>query len=210
MKLGSENSGENTGENTGGSNGVNIRIMLTVEDAGEHVSEEDRAAVDGALGSYRVGQYLDISLLKIVGESQNRIPETTGKIRITIAVPENLKAAEDVQERSLILLFWLRASAALSVYQGFPHVYIAYRSPCRTEARAYWCHESRSRRLWQGGIFSQAHVSVWFLRGNRWNKWLLWRAALLPSALLQAVPNVRCLSGRGQDGREPVCRPRFL
>lgn len=153
MKLGSENSGENTGENTGGSNGVNIRIMLTVEDAGEHVSEEDRAAVDGALGSYRVGQYLDISLLKIVGESQNRIPETTGKIRITIAVPENLKAAEDVQERSLILLFWLRASAALSVYQGFPHVYIAYRSPCRTEARAYWCHESRSRRLWQGGIF---------------------------------------------------------
>lgn len=82
--------------------GVNIRIILTVEDAGERVSEEDRAAVDGALGSYKVGQYLDISLFKIVGESQNRIPETAGKIRITIAVPENLKAAEDVQEYAII------------------------------------------------------------------------------------------------------------
>ena len=82
--------------------GVNIRIILTVEDAGERVSEEDRAAVDGALGSYAVGQYLDISLFKIVGESQNRIPETSGKIRITIAVPENLKAADGVQEYAVM------------------------------------------------------------------------------------------------------------
>lgn len=82
--------------------GVDIRIVLTVEDAGSSVSEEDRAAVDGALGSYTTGQYLDISLFKVVGDNQSRIPETARKIRITIAVPEGLKALEGVQEYAVI------------------------------------------------------------------------------------------------------------
>lgn len=82
--------------------GVDIKIILTVEDAGSSVSEEDRAAVDGALGSYTTGQYLDISLFKVVGDNQSRIPETARKIRITIAVPEGLKALEGVQEYAVI------------------------------------------------------------------------------------------------------------
>lgn len=82
--------------------GVNIRIVLAVEDAGSSVSEEDRAAVDGALGSYTTGQYLDISLFKVVGDNQSRIPETARKIRITIAVPEGLKVLGGVQEYAVI------------------------------------------------------------------------------------------------------------
>ena len=74
--------------------GTDIRIILHVEDASERVSAEEKAVVEANLSGYAIGQYLDISLYKLVGESRTQITETSGKIRITFEIPESLRLSE--------------------------------------------------------------------------------------------------------------------
>lgn len=71
--------------------GTDIRIILNVEDMSERVDEAEKALVESVLQDWSVGQYLDVSLYKLIGEQRTQITETTGKIRITIAIPDNLK-----------------------------------------------------------------------------------------------------------------------
>ncbi len=72
-------------------NGTEIKIILDVKDAAATVSSEDKAAVKTALNGYKVGQYLDINLYKLIGENRSGVSETARKIRLTIAVPDSLK-----------------------------------------------------------------------------------------------------------------------
>lgn len=87
--------------------GTDVRVVLYVEDASELVTAEGRAFVESALQSvmqeaamsgnavqnYVAGQYLDVSLYKLIGENRTQITETAGKIAVTIAIPDSLKAA---------------------------------------------------------------------------------------------------------------------
>lgn len=73
--------------------GVDIRIILTVEDGEALVPGKDKEVVQKALGElsgYQLGQYLDINLWKIIGEAQEKITETNGFVTITFEVPEKL------------------------------------------------------------------------------------------------------------------------
>lgn len=84
--------------------GTNIKIILEVQDAQNIISSEDKALVEAALNSpglkgFAVGQYLDISLFKIIGESRDAIHESYGKITITIAVPDSLKNTDNNKTR---------------------------------------------------------------------------------------------------------------
>ena len=80
-------------------NGTDIKIVLNVKDASESVSPETKqmveAALEAASEAYIVGQYLDVSLLKVISDSSGtmtRAVETTNKpILITITIPENMK-----------------------------------------------------------------------------------------------------------------------
>ena len=74
--------------------GTDIRIILHVEDASERVSAEEKAFVEANLSGYAIGQYLDISLYKMIGESRTQITSTTGKIRIMLEIPESLRLSE--------------------------------------------------------------------------------------------------------------------
>lgn len=71
--------------------GTDIRIVLNVEDMSERVDEAEKALVESVLQDWRVGQYLDISLFKLIGEQRTQITETAGKIRITLAIPKSLR-----------------------------------------------------------------------------------------------------------------------
>lgn len=74
-------------------NGVDIKIILTVEDGTELVSDEDKEKIEetiNGLPDYKLGQYLDVNLLKIIGEEQTKISETKAPIKITFGIPENL------------------------------------------------------------------------------------------------------------------------
>ena len=79
--------------------GTDIRIVLDVKDASDSVGSGDKGLVEAALQEadavkgYKVGQYLDISLFKIVGESRSAISRTNSKITVTIAIPDSLKNA---------------------------------------------------------------------------------------------------------------------
>lgn len=72
--------------------GTDIKVVLSVEDASNTVSAADKAAVTARMEStYKLGQYLDINLFKVIGNDRSPVRETKGKIRIIIMIPESLK-----------------------------------------------------------------------------------------------------------------------
>ena len=75
--------------------GTGVKIILKVENAAENVSAEDKEKVEAeinGLSNYNLGQYLDITLLKKIGEDQEqKITETNAPITITFELPEGLR-----------------------------------------------------------------------------------------------------------------------
>ena len=111
--------------------GTDIRIVLNVEDMSERVDETEKALVESVLQDWRVGQYLDISLFKLIGEQRTQITETAGKIRITLAIPGSLRrTAGTAGEDSMNLAEYADASGAaqqtfyaiLRVHNGQPEL----------------------------------------------------------------------------------------
>ena len=76
-------------------NGIDIKIILIVSDATESVPADDRAKVEAAirgLSGYKLGQYLDLNLLKIIGDSEGiRITQTNKPITVTFEIPAALR-----------------------------------------------------------------------------------------------------------------------
>lgn len=78
--------------------GENIKIILKVEDATDTVLKEDKTAVTvmlGKLKNYKLGQYLDVILLKKIGELEQKITETNAPVRIMFEVPEGLRGKSE-------------------------------------------------------------------------------------------------------------------
>lgn len=73
--------------------GTDIKIILTVEDATNNVSDEDKANVEAAIGNNKLGQYLNVELWKIIGEEEEKITETNRPITITFEIPESLRGS---------------------------------------------------------------------------------------------------------------------
>lgn len=90
--------------------GTNIRIVLDVKDAENTVDSADRALVeeklesDAAAKGFSKGQYLDISLVKIVGETSSAISKTDREITITVAVPEHLRNVDSARTRTFAVI----------------------------------------------------------------------------------------------------------
>ncbi len=57
--------------------GTDITIRLAISDADSTVTDQDKGVAEGARKEYTIGKYLDISLLKIIGDAQSNIRETT-------------------------------------------------------------------------------------------------------------------------------------
>lgn len=68
-----------------------IRIILSVTEGDGTVSLRDRAIISAALGEYKLGTYLDISLYKVVDGVRERITHTSAPITITLDIPNSLK-----------------------------------------------------------------------------------------------------------------------
>ena len=77
------------------SEGVDVSIRLEVKDAAETVPEEVKKEVADNLDGFTVGQYLDLSLIKVVGDNESAVKELNKEITITIKVPESLRAGKD-------------------------------------------------------------------------------------------------------------------
>ena len=83
--------------------GADIRIELDVKVAAAEADAADRALVEEALrgsaAGYILGQYLDINLYKVIGDSRTAITQTDGKITVRIDVPESLKNTDSTRTR---------------------------------------------------------------------------------------------------------------
>ncbi|MCM1055322.1 MAG: InlB B-repeat-containing protein [Bacteroides sp.] len=78
-------------------NGVDIKIILTVDDAAETVSPADKSLIETAISgltNYKLGQYLDVNLLKIIGDSQANITETNAPITVRLEIPAALRGKQ--------------------------------------------------------------------------------------------------------------------
>lgn len=78
--------------------GAEIKIILKVEEAAETVPDADKAAVMSeisGLTNYKIGQYLDITLLKRIGDKQEMITNTSAPIMITFEIPEGLRGKSE-------------------------------------------------------------------------------------------------------------------
>ena len=85
-------------------NGADVKILLTVENAAGSVSGEDKTVVEAVLGELTTGQYFDINLLKIINGVESKILETTGTIKITIAIPDSLKNSNRAKNREFVII----------------------------------------------------------------------------------------------------------
>ena len=76
-------------------NGIDIKIILSVSNATESVPTDDKAKIEAAirgLSDYKLGQYLDLNLLKIIGNSEGvRITQTNKPITVTFEIPAALR-----------------------------------------------------------------------------------------------------------------------
>lgn len=71
--------------------GKDMNILLKIEDGESTAGDGDKEAVNSALQGFKVGQYLNVTLYKEIDGNRSEVPETPGKITMTIAVPEELK-----------------------------------------------------------------------------------------------------------------------
>ena len=79
-------------------NGIDIKIILIVSDATESVPTEDRAKVEAeirGLSGYKLGQYLDVTMLKKIGELEQAITNTHAPIKITFEIPSALRGKSE-------------------------------------------------------------------------------------------------------------------
>ncbi len=90
--------------------GTDIKFILDVKDAEDIVSSDDKAVVEEVLDTssevrgFVVGQYLDISLFKVIGDDRSAISETSKKLTIVINVPESLKSADSGKPRTYAIV----------------------------------------------------------------------------------------------------------
>lgn len=91
-------------------NGTNIKFLLNIKDIGDTVGSADKAVVQAALGEnsevrgFVIGQYLDISLFKIIGTDRSAISQTARKLTIVIDVPDSLKSKESGKPRTFAIV----------------------------------------------------------------------------------------------------------
>lgn len=74
-------------------NGANVNVILEVKDISGQVPSSDVRVVEAALGNlsgYRVGKYLDLTLLKTIGKTEKTVIISRNPITIVIDIPQDL------------------------------------------------------------------------------------------------------------------------
>lgn len=78
-------------EQTQVADGAEVKVYLKVEDISNAAPAEHKEEAEAKAGDDEIGMYLDIDLFKQVGTAaETPVTETSGKVAITITIPENL------------------------------------------------------------------------------------------------------------------------
>ena len=77
-----------------------VAVYLEVKDIKETVSKEEKAKIEEVLGEDTIGLYLDIKLMKQIGDDKpQEVSKTNEKLKISIKIPEELLLAEEGKQR---------------------------------------------------------------------------------------------------------------
>ena len=80
--------------------GEPVAVYLEVKDIKEIVSKEEKAKIEEVLGEDTIGLYLDIKLIKQIGDDKpQEVSKTNEKLKIAIKIPEELLLAEEGKQR---------------------------------------------------------------------------------------------------------------
>ncbi len=82
-------------------NGASAKIYLEVIDISDTVSDEDKTIIKDGIDEFKIGEYIDISLFKKVGDGNAiKISNPNGLISITFIMPESLKLSDSSKTRN--------------------------------------------------------------------------------------------------------------
>ncbi|HEX3020982.1 MAG TPA: Ig-like domain-containing protein, partial [Lachnospiraceae bacterium] len=91
--------------------GKDAKIILKVKDISTSVSEEDKKQIETKLAEEQKNTakasllYIDVSLFKQIGEGQeSRVTETSGKISISIEIPEDMRSTMQGVDRTYYVI----------------------------------------------------------------------------------------------------------
>lgn len=94
--------------------GEKAEVYLDVYDISDTISEEEKEKIQEALGDNVIGFYLDLTLMKKIGnEEPSKVTNPSGKIKIGIEVPEELRCNNDSV---------LRTYRIIQLHNGVPTV----------------------------------------------------------------------------------------
>lgn len=84
-------------------NGTSASVTLEIKDISDTVSDADKQAVlNAAAGigvNYKVGMYLDLSVIKTVGNTSTKIANLTSPVKVSIELPDSLVNTEKGMHR---------------------------------------------------------------------------------------------------------------
>lgn len=85
--------------------GEDLNIFVKIKDISDEVDIEQKKLIEENLGDNTLGMYLDISLFKKIGASEEAaIHKTIGKVNITFAIPEEYRNNNESVTRQYIII----------------------------------------------------------------------------------------------------------
>lgn len=75
--------------------GLNLNIVLKLENAETKIDTKEKEAIEKALGENVLGVFLDIKLVKQIGEYEVNVENTVSEVKITLELPESLVNKSD-------------------------------------------------------------------------------------------------------------------
>ncbi len=86
-------------------NGENVTIDLVVEDISDQISQEEKTLVNETLsGSEKVALYLNIELIKTIGDDATLVTNTNGKIKISFKLPQRYINTDGTMSREFVII----------------------------------------------------------------------------------------------------------
>lgn len=80
--------------------GLKLTVTVKTEDISGTVSLADKAAIAKLLKDHKLGQYVDITVTKTIGNQSTQVTATDSPIRITLTLPETLKNNDAARSRT--------------------------------------------------------------------------------------------------------------
>ena len=84
--------------------GQDLEIILKLEDINVDVDTTEKEEILEELEGKKLGTFLDINLIKKIGNTETKVTNTEGKIKLTFEVPENLRNTDAKVNRTYTIV----------------------------------------------------------------------------------------------------------